>query len=154
MKFKNLGALLLLSLASVYFICPVQCAAIREAGEGTVSDTVMGHQQHRVGSQTVDETNQSACCQSENQPNPPHENHGDEEGHCCFNRWESLGSSEPQLASQIHKYTFSFVVLIPTTLKISSCSISFLPHFQHSYNPYTDLPTLQLSPRAPPFSLA
>lgn len=154
MKFKNLGALFLLSLAAVYFICPVQCAAIQGTGEDTASDKVRRHQQHQIGSQNVAETSQSACCQSENQPTSRHEDHGAEEGHCCFNQWESLGASEPQLASQIQKDTFAFVVLIPTTPKNSSCSISFIPHFQHSYNLYTDPPRSQLSSRAPPFSLA
>ena len=56
MKFKNLGALFLLSLASIYFICPVQCAAIPYAGADATSDTVSVHQQHQIDPQTVDET--------------------------------------------------------------------------------------------------
>jgi hypothetical protein len=154
MKFKNLGALFLLSLASVYFICPVQCAAIQEAGENTTSDKVSTHHQHRIGSQAVDEMNHSVCCQSGNQLSPPHERQEEEEGHCCFNQWESLGASEPQLASQIQKDTFLSVVLIPATPKISSGSVSFTPHFYLPDNPYTNPSTLQLSPRAPPLSLA
>ena len=154
MKFKNLCAFFLLSLASVYFICPVQCAAIQEASENTASDKVSSHHQHRTGSQAVDETNQSTCCQSDNQPSPPHERQEEEGGHCCFNQWESLGASEPQLASQIQKDTFSSVVLIPTTPRISSDSVSFTAYLQLPHKPYTDPPLPQLSPRAPPFSLA
>ena len=105
----------------------------------------MGHQQHRIGSQAVDETNQ---------PTSPHNNHGDEEGHCCLNQWESLGASEPQLASQIQKDTFSFVVLIATTPKISAYSVSFTAYLQLLHKPYTDPPILQFAPRAPPFSHA
>ncbi len=154
MKFKNLGVLFLLSIASVYFICPVQCAAIREAGEDTTADKFLGHQQCLVGSQTTDETNQSTCCQPENQPTPFHEHQEDKEGHCCFSRWESLGTSEPQFVSQIQKKTFSFILLIPTTPKISSGTVSFAAHLQLPYNPYTTPPIPRLSPRAPPFSLA
>ncbi len=154
MKYKNLGALFLLSLASVYFICPIQCAAIQEVGENTASDKVSSHHQHRVGSQTVDETNQSVCCQPENQPSPSHERQEEEEGYCCFNQWESLGASEPQLALQIQKDTFSFVVLIPSTPKISSYSVSFTAYLQLPHNPYTDPPIPQFAPRAPPFSHA
>ena len=154
MKFKNLGALFLLSLASVYFICPVQCAAIQEAGENTTSDKVSTHHQHRIGSQAVDEMNHSACCQSGNQLSPPHERQEEEEGHCCFNQWESLGASEPQLASQIQKDTFLSVVLIPATPKISSYSVSFTAYLQLPHNPYTDPPIPQCAPRAPPFFLA
>ena len=154
MKFKNLGALFLLSLASVYFICPVQCAAIQEAGENTASDQVSSHHQHRIGSQTVDETNHSVCCQSGNQLSPPHERQEEEEGHCCFNQWESLGASEPQLASQIQKDTFLSVVLIPATPKISSYSVSFTAYLQLPHKPYTDPPIPQCAPRAPPFFLA
>ena len=154
MKFKDLCALFLLSLASVYFICPVQCAAIQEAGENTTSDKVSTHHQHRIGSQAVDEMNQSVCCQSGNQPSPPHERQEKEEGHCCFNQWESLGASEPQLASQIQKDTFLSVVLIPATPKISSGSVSFTIYLQLPHKPYTDPPIPQHSPRAPPFFLA
>ena len=154
MKFKNLGALFLLSLASIYFICPVQCAVIPEAGGDTGSDKVLSHQQHRIGSQTVDETNSSTCCESANEPPTPHENRGDEEGHCCLNQWDSLGASEPQLPSQIQKDTTSTVLLISTTLRSFSDSVFFATYLQLSYKPYTD-PTLpQLSPRAPPFFLA
>lgn len=154
MKFKNLCALFLLSLASVYFICPVQCAAIQGTGENTASDKVSSHHLHRIGSQTVDETNKSTCCQSENQPSPPHERQEEGGGHCCFNQWESLGASEPQLASQIQKDTFSSVVLIPTRPRISSDSVSFTAYLQLPHKPYIDPLIPQLSPRAPPFSLA
>ena len=153
MKFKNLCALFLLSLASVYFICPVQCAAIQEAGENAASDEVSSHHQHRIGSQAVDKTNQATCCESENQPALPHERQEEEEGYCCFNQWESLGTSEPQLTFQIQKDTFLSVVLILTTPRVSFDSVSFTAYLQLPYNPYTDPPIPQLSPRAPPFFL-
>ena len=154
MRFKNLGALFLLSLASIYFICPVQCTASAQAGGDTASVNVSSHQQHRIGSQNVDETNPSACCEPESQPTQPRQNHGNEEGHCCFNQWESFGTSEPQLPSQIQKDTFVVVFLIPTTLRISSDFVSFATYIQLPFKPYTD-PTLpQHSPRAPPFFLA
>ena len=154
MKLKNLGALFLLSLASIYFICPIQCAAIQEAGENAASDEVSSHHQHRIGSQAVDRTNQSTCCESGNEPSAPHDNRGDGEGHCCFNQWESLGTSEPQLASQIQKDTFLSVVLISTTPRISFDSVSFTAYLQSVHDPCTDPLLPQLSPRAPPFFLA
>lgn len=154
MKLKNLGALFLLSLASIYFICPVQCAVIPEAGGDTASNRIAGHQQHRIGSQTVDETNLSACCQPENELPTPYENHADEAGHCCLNQWDSLGASEPQLPSQVQKNTYLVVLLIPTTPTIFSGSVAFTAYLQLPYKPYTDPPISQLSPRAPPFSLA
>ena len=153
MKYKNLYTLFLLSIASVYFICPVQCTVLGETGENATSDKVSSHQQHRIDSHTTDDTSQSTCCNTENQPSPSHDSQEEGEGHCCFSRWESLGASEPQLVSQIEKDKFSFVILIPVTPKISSSSVSFNPHLQLPYNPYTDPPTSQLSPRAPPFPL-
>ncbi|RKU13407.1 hypothetical protein C6502_03325 [Candidatus Poribacteria bacterium] len=153
MKFKNLGALFLLSLASIYFICPIQCAAIQEAGENRPADRASSHHQHRIVSQTVDETHQSTCCRSENEPSASQERQ-DEEGHCCFNQWESLAASEPQLALQIQKEIFLSVVLIPATPRISSDSVSFTVYLQPRPKPYTNLPIPQLSPRAPPFFLA
>ena len=154
MKFKTFCALFLLSLASVYFICPIQCTAIQEVGENTGSDKISTHHQYRIGSQAVDEMNLSMCCQSGNQPSPPRERQEEEEGHCCFSQWESLGSSEPQLASQIQKGTFPLVLLIPATPKISSYSVSFTAYLQLPHKSYTDPPIPQCAPRAPPFFLA
>ena len=154
MKFKNFCAFFLLSLASVYFICPVQCTVIQGAGEDTGSDTVSSHHQHRIGSQAVGETSQSICCQSENQPSPSRERQEEEQGHCCLNQWDSLGASEPQVALQIQKDTFSLVVLISSTPQISADSISFTAYLQFPHKPHTDSPIPQLSPRAPPFFLA
>ena len=153
MRFKNLCALFLLPIASVYFICPVLCAAIHGTDEDTIFDKPSNHQQHPIRSQTADEPHQSTCCDARNQPTPSHENQEEGEGHCCFNRWESLGTSEPQVVSQIQKVTFSFIVLIPAAPRISSGFVSFTSHQQLSYSPYTDPPTPQLSPRAPPFFL-
>ena len=151
MKFKKLCALFLLSIASIYFICPVLCAAIKETGEGTTSDKASSCQQQPTGSPTVDEIDRSTCCQDENEPTSPHENHGEEGGNCCFSRWESLESSEPQLASHLQKNTFLSVFLILATPRISSDSVSFTVYLQFSHKPYTDPSLLQLSPRAPPF---
>ena len=153
MKFKNLGALFLLSLASIYFVCPVQCAATAEPGGDTSSAKISSHHPHRIGVQPVDETNPSACCRSENEPSAPQERQ-EEEGHCCFNQWESFAASEPQLALQIQKDTSLSVVLVPETPRISSDSVSFTVYLQLPPNPYTHLPIPQLSPRAPPFFLA
>ena len=153
MKFKNLCALFLLSIASVYFICPVQCAAIQGAGEDTISDKVLGHHQRPVGSQTADEPSQSACCDANDQSASSNGSQEKGEGHCCFNRWESLGASEPQVFEQIQKGTFSLAELIPAALNISSASVSFTYYLQRFYKPHTDPPLPQLSPRAPPFTL-
>ena len=154
MRLKNLGALFLLSLASIYFICPVHCVAIPEADGHTGSDKNSSHHQHRIDSQTVDETKPTTCCESGNEPPAPHENRGAGEGHCCLNQWDSLGASEPQLPSQIQKDTFSVVVLLPTTPRFFSDSVFYATYLQLPYKPYTDPSIPQLSPRAPPFFLA
>lgn len=154
MKFKNLGALFLLSLVSIYFICPVQCAAIQGAGENTISDRASSHYQHWIASQTVDETHQSICCQSENEPSAAHDRQEDKEGHCCFSQWDSLGASEPQPVSQIQNEIFSYIVLIPTTPRISSDFLSFAVYLQLPHKPSTDPSIAEFSPRAPPFFLA
>lgn len=154
MILKNLGALFLLSLASIYFICPVQCVAIPEADGHTGSDKNSSHHHHRIDSQTVDETKPTTCCESGNESSAPHDNRGDGEGHCCLNQWDSLGSSEPQVALQIQKDTFSLVVLISSTPQISANSVSFTAYLQPLHDPCTDPLLPQLSPRAPPFFLA
>ena len=151
MRLKNLGALVLLSLASIYFICPVQCVAIPEADGHIGSDKNSSHHQHRIDSQTVDKTKPATCCESGNELPAPHDNRGDGEGHCCLNQWDSLGSSEPQVTLQIQKDTFSLVVLTSSTPQISAASVSFTAYLQLPHEPYTDLPIPQLPPRAPPF---
>ena len=154
MKFKNFCAVFLLSIASVYFICPVQCAAIGEEDGHAAADTGTLHQRYLTESEgTVDEP-ESTCCNTKDQSVPTHENREEREQHCCFNRWESLGDSEPQLSSPIQKATFSSVLLVPVVPRISSIFVSFNARLQLSYNPYTDPPTPQRSPRAPPFFLA
>ncbi len=154
MQLKNLCALFLLSVASVYFICPVQCTGMPGVAESAAFRTTSIYQQYLLEPLTPNEMSSSTCCETEDLPSPTHERQGDIEGHCCFDRWESLGMSEPQFTSQVQKGTSSFVVLIPVTSTISSGSISFALHFRLPYNPYTDPPALQLSPRAPPFVLA
>ena len=154
MKFKNLGALFLVSLASIYFICPVQCVTIPEVDGHTGSDKDSSHHQHRIDSQTVDEMKPATCCESGNEVPAPQDNREDGEGHCCLNQWDSLGSSEPQVALQIQKDTFSLVILIFSTPQISADSASFTAYLQLPHEPYTDPPIPQLSPRAPPFFLA
>lgn len=154
MKFKNLCAVFLLSIASVYFICPVQCAAIGEVNGHAAADTGTLHQRYLTESESTVNEPESTCCSTKDQSIPTHENREEREQHCCFNRWESLGDSEPQLPSPIQKATFSSVLLVPVTPKISSILVSFNAHLQLSYNPYTDPPPPQRSPRAPPFFLA
>lgn len=152
MKFKNFCAVFLLSIASVYFICPVQCVAI---GEGdAASDTGTLHQHYLTASESAVDETEPTCCSTKDQSVPTHENREERAQHCCFTRWESLGDSEPQLSAPIQKATFSSVLLVPVTPRISSISVSFNTHLQLSYNPYTDPPPPQRSPRAPPFFLA
>lgn len=154
MKFKNFCTVFLLSIASVYFICPVQCAAIGEGDGHAAADTGTLHQRYLTESESTVDGPDSSCCNTKDQSVPTHENREEREQHCCFNRWESLGDSEPQLSSPIQKATFSSVLLVPVIPRISSISVSFNARLQLSYNPYTDPPTPQRSPRAPPFFLA
>ena len=153
MRFKNLCALFLLLIASVYFICPVQCAAIGEADGHAASNTASIYQQHLTAPQPTAEVTESTCCTREDQSSPTHDGREEREQHCCFNRWESLGDSEPQPSSQIQKSTNSSVLLVPTTPRLSSNSVFLTAVLQRSLNPYTDTPTPPCSPRAPPFFL-
>ena len=154
MNFKNFCALFLLSIASVYFICPVQCAAIGEVDGHTPADTTSIYQQHLSEPKTTLEATQSTCCSAEDGSTSTRENREEREQHCCFTRWESLGDSEPQLSTQVQKDTFSSVVLVPATPKVCSIAGSATAYLQLPYNPYTVPLTPQRSPRAPPFSLS
>ena len=154
MRLKNLCALFLLLIGSVYFICPVQCAAVGEVDGHAASDTTSLYQLHLTAPQSADEATGSTCCSREDQPAPTHDSREEREQHCCFNRWEALGDSEPQSTSQIQNGTYSSVLLVPTTPKISSSSVFLTALLQLSLNPYTNPPPPSCSPRAPPFFLA
>ena len=154
MKFKNLCALFLFLIGAIYFICPVQCTAIGEVNGHTASNTASIYQRHLTAPQSTVEATRSTCCSSEDQSVPTHDGREEREQHCCFDRWESVGDSEPQPTSQIQKGTYSAVLLVPTTPRISSGSVFLTALFQLSRNPYTDPPPSSCAPRAPPFFLA
>ena len=154
MRFKNLCALFLLLIGSVYFICPIQCAAIGEVDGHAASNTTSLYQLHLTAPQSAGEATGSTCCSREDQSASTNDSREEREQHCCFNRWEALGDSEPQPTSQIQKGTYSFVLLVLTTPRISSNSIFLTALLQLALNPYTDPPPPPCSPRAPPFFLA
>ena len=154
MKFKNLCAFFLLLIASVYFICPVQCAAIGEVDGHAASNTPSIYQRYLTAPQSTADATESTCCSSEDRSAPTHGSREDRGQHCCFNRWESLEDSEPQPSSQIQKGTYSSAFLVPTRPRISSSSVFLTALLQLSLNPYTDPPPPPCSPRAPPFFLA
>lgn len=154
MRFKNLCAFFVLLIGSVYFICPVQCVAIGEVDGHAASNTASIYQRYLTASQSTVEATGSTCCSREDQSAPTHDSREKREQHCCFNRWEALEDSEPQSTSQIQKGTYSSVLLVPTTPRISSSSVFLTALLQLSLNPYTDPPPPPCSPRAPPFFLA
>ena len=154
MRFKNLCALFLFLIGAVYFICPVQCTAIGEVDSHTASNRASIYQRHLTAPQSTVEATESTCCTREDQSSPTHDSREEREQHCCFDRWESLGDSEPQPSSQIQKGTNSSVLLVPTTPRLSSNSIFLIAVLQRSLTPYTDPPPAPCSPRAPPFFLA
>ena len=153
MRLKNLCALFLLLMGSVYFICPVQCAAVEEVDGHAASNTASIYQRYLTEPQSTIEDTESTCCSNEGESADTHESREQKGQHCCFTRWESLGDSEPQLPSQIQKTTYLFVVLVPATSRICSISLFLTGHLQVAYSPYTNPSISQQLPRAPPFIL-
>ena len=153
MKLKNLGTLFLLSLASIYFVCPVQCAAIAEPGRTLhlIRFRVITH----IGlahKPLVKRTRRLAVGLKMNHPLPKKaKRRKDIVASASGNRLEQVN---PKLALQIQKDTFLLVVLIPATPRFFSDSVFYATYFQLPYKPYTDPSLPQLSPRAPPLFLA
>ena len=155
MKPKTTVVLLLISTFSVYFLCPVLCLSLE-----TRSCTVFAGSQPRsqgvapVSQFSETRSNSSTCCRTKASKTTPDNDPGEENDNCCFDRLEIFQTSEYPRTAQTLEQSFRSVVVIASRIEVNAFlthSAVFLDRYPISY---LDLPSYQISPRAPPSSLA
>ena len=116
MKFKNISILLLLTILTVHFICPVLCSV-------SVAKSCLVPAADSLWSQPQEQDSSSNCCHSQQIPQADHE-----EGstRCCLTHPTFVNSNKYRVSVQLAKVHLSFVGSIPshpTILNVNSCSV-------------------------------
>ena len=155
MKSKTTVVLLLLSIFSVYFLCPVLCSlpGTRTCGASTAEQT-KSQAMVSVSQYSEIRSSSSPCCRTKKSETTPDDHSDEEKGNCCPDHLGILKASEYQRSSQTsHKSSPLVAVIIPLlAFPVSSTHSAIV---LNSYpNPVPDPPSHQISPRAPPFFLA
>ena len=155
MTVKTAVILLLVSIFSVYFLCPVLCPALQaENCSVSTADQAGSHRLDFALPTSETHSSGSTCCPTENKGAAPDESPEKSDDNCCLDRLELLKASEVNSSSPTPDKLPSFNTLIPARSAIPTLSTSFVPHFQLSPHSSLDPPHYQISPRAPPFFLA
>ena len=156
MKFKTTVVLLLLSIISVYFLCPVLCPLIgtqtcgvsnaeQPKNQGTAS--VWQFSEHHASRST-------SCCRTKKSETTPDDHSGEENDNCCFDHLGIFKTSEYQRTSQTLEQPLPSVAVIASSVEINTfpahSTVVLDRHLDFSLDP----PSYQISPRAPPISLA
>lgn len=155
MKLRTSVILLLLSIFSVYFLCPVLCSSVRTES-CSVSTVVQPKSQGIATDSQFSETHSSSstCCRTEKNEPTPDNIPGERNDNCCLDHLGILTGSEYQRSSQSLEKSLPLVAVITPRFE----GPAFYTHAAVILNRYPDsildLPSYQISPRAPPFSLA
>ena len=155
MKLRTTVILLLLSIFSVYFLCPVFCSLVRTES-CSVSTAVQPKSQGIASDSQFSETHSSSstCCRTEKYEPTPDNIPSEGNDNCCLDHLGILTGSEYQRFSQTLEKSLPIVAIITPRLEVPS----FYTHSTVVLDRYPDSildpPSYQISPRAPPFSLA
>ena len=155
MKPKSTVILLLLSIFSVYFLCPVLCPSL---GTQTCSASAVSQPQNQwvTAASQISETqsNGSTCCRTKKSETTPGNDPGEEDGNCCFDHLGIFKTSEYQRTSQTLEQSFKSVAVIASSVEINTFPAHSTVVLDRHLDSSLDPPSYQISPRAPPFSLA
>ena len=155
MKPKTTVILLLLSIFSVYFRCPVLCPSL---GTQTcsVSDVSQLQNQEVASVSQFSEThsNSSGCCRTKKSEATPDNNPGEENDNCCFAHLGIFKTSKYQRSSQTLEQSLPSVAVIASSVEINALPTHSTAVLDRHLDSSLDPPSYQISPRAPPFSLA
>ena len=155
MKLKTTVVLLLLSTFSVYFLCPVLCPSI-----GTQTCGVSNTEQPKI--QGIDpvwqlsehHASSSTCCRTKKSEATPGDHSDEEKDNCCLDHLGILKAREYQRFSQTVEKSLPSVAVIVPRLTIPVFSTNSTVVLNPYPDPILDPTSYQISPRAPPFSLA
>ena len=150
---KTPVVLLLLSIFSVYFLCPVLCPSL----ETRSCSVFAGSQATSQGVADVSQfaetrANSATCCRTKTSESSPTNNPGEENDNCCFDRLEIFDTSEYPRSAPTLEQSFPLVAAIASCIDVNAFptdSAEFLDRYPISY---LDPPSYQISPRAPPFA--
>ena len=155
MKPKTTVVLILLSTFSIYFLCPVLCPLIGNRSCG-VSNAEQPKSQSIASIWQFSEphSTSSACCRTKKSETTPCGHSEEDTDNCCLDHLGILKAREYQRFSQtVENFLPAIAVIVPClTIPVFSTNSTVV------LNPYPDpIPdptSYQISPRAPPFSLA
>ena len=152
---KTTVILLLLSIFSVYFLCPVLCPSL---GTQTCSVFTVSQPKNQgiasVSQFSETHSSSSTCCRTRNRETTPDNDSDDRNDNCCFDHLGILKASEYQRFSQTLERSLPLVAVIIPRLAIPVFSAHSTVALNRYPVPILDPPSYQISPRAPPFSLA
>ena len=114
MKFKNISILLLLTILTVHFICPVLCSV-------SVAKSCLVPAADSLWSQEQDSS--SNCCHSQQIPQADQE---EDNARCCLTHPTFVNSNKYRVSVQLAKVHLSFsgsIPIHPTILNVNSCSV-------------------------------
>ena len=155
MKLKTTVILLLLSIFSVYFLCPVLCPSL---GIQTCSVFAVSQPTNQwidsVSQLSETRSNSSTCCRTKKSETTPDNASGEENDNCCFDHLGILKTSEHQRTSQTFEKSLPSVAVIASCLEIPSFSTYSTLVLDRHPVPSLNPSSYQISPRAPPFFLA
>lgn len=155
MKLKTTVVLLLLSTFSVYFLCPVLCPSL---GIGTCGVST-AEQPERQGIASASQfskpyASSSTCCRTKKSEATPGDHSDEEKDNCCLDHLGILKAREYQRFSQTVEKSLPSVAVIVPRLTIPVFSTNSTVVLNPYPDPILDPTSYQISPRAPPFSLA
>ncbi len=155
MKPKTTVVLLLISTFSIYFLCPVLCPSIGNQTCGVSNaDQPKSQGIDPVWQSSEHHTSSSTCCRTKKSDTTPG-NHSDEEkDNCCLDHLGILKAREYQRSSQTVEKSFPSIAVIVPRLTIPVFSTNSTLVLNPYPDPILDSSFYQVSPRAPPFSLA
>ena len=155
MKLNTTVVLLLLSTFSVYFLCPILCPSIGNQTCG-VSNAEQPKSQGIASVWQFSEThsNNSTCCRTKKSETIPDNDPGEENNNCCLDHLGILKAREYQRFSQTVEKSLPSVAVIVPRLTIPVFSTNSTVVLNPYPDPILDPTSYQISPRAPPFSLA
>ena len=155
MKLKTTVISLLLSIFLVYFLCPVLCSSVRtESCSVSIVDQPKSQGIASVSQFSETQSGSSTCCRTENRETTPENDSDEGNDNCCLDHLGILTGSEYQRFSQTLEKSLPLVAVITPRLEVPAFSTHSTIVLDRYPDSILDLPSYQISPRAPPFSLA
>ena len=152
---KTTVILLLLSIFSVYFLCPVLCPSL---GTQTCSVFTVSQPKNQgiasVSQFSETHSSSSTCCRTRNRETTPDNDSDERNDTCCFDHLGILKASEYQRFSQTLERSLPLVAVIASCLEVRTFFTYSTTVLGCYAVPILDPPSYQIFPRAPPFSLA